>query len=86
MLVVDALEQAARRDIEGVGDPHDGRQSRLAARVLQMADLGSMQSRPIAQRLHRETRLSPDAPQLLAEAHDVPLALNRVHASPPNRP
>jgi hypothetical protein len=64
-----------------VRDPDDGREARLPAGVLKLADLGAMQAGEIAERLHRDARLPPDAPQLLAEAHDMLLALNRVHAS-----
>lgn len=83
---VDALEQATRRYIQAVRDPDDGREARLPARVLQVADLGAMQASTIAEGLHRDARLPPDAPQLLAEAHTMLLALNRVHAGLPSRP
>lgn len=82
---IDALEQAARRDIESVRDPHNGRESWLSARVLQVADLGAMQAGAIAKRLHRDARLPSNAPQLPAEAHDVLLTLNRVHAGSRDR-
>jgi hypothetical protein len=45
---VDALEEATRRYIQAVRDPDDGREARLPARVLQVADLGAMQAGAIA--------------------------------------